>query len=256
MIRLTRATRFLPWFPLMSLLQGVWGRVLDPGKLYRISDFDGNLKLDVNMAEAIGAALWHVPDLYERRERKLFCSAITPGCAVLDVGANIGIYTLLAAKRGARVFAVEADPANAAKLRHHLDMNDLGQQVTVFEMAAIDREGTVLLHRNPSNSGGSSLTVGVGTVQVRGLTIDSLNLPPIDLCKMDIEGAELGALIGMRDILRRSAGMKLLIEYNCLSDRAALLDFLRSTFMHIAVAGRDELNGIAPPPDCNLWCWT
>ena len=255
-IRLTRATRFLPRFTGVNLLQGLWGRILDPDALYRIHNFDGDLKLDVNMSETTGVNLWHVPQLYERRERKLFCAAIAPGCTVLDVGAHIGIYTLLAAKRGAHVFAVEADPANVTRLRHHLEINALGQQVTVFEMAAIDREATVLLHRNPSNSGGSSLTVGIGTIPVQGRTIDSLELPPIDVCKMDIEGAELGAFMGMRDTLRRSPRMKLLIEYvESFADPAALLSFIREHFAHVAVAGRGELDGAKPPAECNLWCW-
>jgi hypothetical protein len=97
--------------------------------------------------------------------------------------------------------------------------------------------------------------LGGGTIPIHGRTIDSLNLPPIDVCKMDIEGAELGALTGMQRTLQRSPGMKLLIEYNRLSDRAALLAFIRSQFRHVRVAARGELNGQEPPADCNLWAW-
>jgi FkbM family methyltransferase len=254
-IRLTRATRFLPRFTGINILQHLWGQVLDPAALYRISDFDGDLKFDINMGETVGVHLWHVPHLYEPRERKLFCSAITPGGTVLDVGANIGIYTLLAAKRGVRVFAIEADPRNAARLRRHIELNGFSEKVTVIEMAASDQEKAATLHRNPSNSGASSIVLGGGTIQVPVRTIDSLNLPPIDLCKMDIEGAELGALAGMQQTIQRSPGMKLLIEYNRLSDRPTLLAFIRSQFRHVSVAGRGELNGREPPADCNLWAW-
>jgi FkbM family methyltransferase len=240
----------------MNAIQRTWKRVLDPEETYRINDFDGDLKFDVNMGETMGANLWHMPDRYEPYERRAFCSSITAGCAVLDAGANIGLYTLLAAKRGARVFAIEADPDNAARLRHHVDLNRLAERVQVFEMAAIDREADVLLHRNPSNCGGSSMTVGEGSIPCKGNTIDSLNLPPIDVCKMDIEGSELSALSGMRETLSRSPDLKMLVEYNFLSDRPALLSWLHNHFEHVTIPGRIELiKGQAPPRDCNLWCY-
>jgi FkbM family methyltransferase len=236
----------------VNLLQKLWRRILRPDAFHRIANFDSDLKLDVNMGETMGVILWHIPQRYEPAERKLFCAAIKPGCTVLDVGANIGVYTLLAAKRGARVFAIEADPLNVVRLRHHLRLNELGQRVTIVEAAALDREGPVFMRRNPNNCAGSA--IGNGPIPLQGQTIDSLKLPPIDVCKMDIEGKELNALRGMAATMKRSPQMKLLIEYNCLSDQPALLAFLRTAFTHIAVAGRKETTEDLPL-ECNLWCW-
>jgi FkbM family methyltransferase len=204
LLRCGRVTRFLPRFP-VNPAHRLYRRILNPRALYRISNFDGTLTLDVNMVDAVGATLWHVPHRFEKRERLLFCSAVKPGSSVLDVGANLGIYTLLAARRGARVFAIEADPQNAIMLKRHVNINGFGSQVTVYEMTALDQAGAVTLHRNPTNSGGSSLwTGGAQTASVSAQTIDSLHLPPIDVCKMDIEGSELSALLGMRETLMRS----------------------------------------------------
>src|SRR5258708_17185301 len=144
------------------------------------------------MGEAMGVILWNIPRRFEPKEREVFCDAIEPGCTILDVGANIGIYTLLAAKRGSRVFAIEADPLNVARLRHHLDLNGLNRQVTVIEVAAMDREGTFLMRRNPDNFGGSA--IGNGSTSVQGHTIDSLMLPPFDVFNMYIERESLNAL--------------------------------------------------------------
>ena len=252
-IRLTRATRFLPWFRGTGVLRSIWWRLLNRSALYRIANFDGDLKLDVNMGEAVGATLWHIPDLIESKERKLFCAAVRPGCTVLDVGANIGMYTLLAAKRGASVFAIELDPSNAQMLRHHIALNGFSGTVTVFNLAASDSEGLVGLRRYPQSSGYSRVIVGDS---IPANTIDSLGLPPIDICKMDVEGSELRALHGMRLTIQRSPNMRLLIEYNaCCSDLPALLAFLRSHFAHIAIAGGQELTYAAPSSECNLWCW-
>ena len=250
LLRCGRVTRFLPRFP-VNPAHRLYRRFVDPQKLYRIPNFDGTLALDVKMVDAIGVTLWHIPERFEKRERELYCASIRPGCTVLDVGANIGIYTLLAAKRGARVFAIEADPENAQLLRHNIEINGFTDKVTVLEFAALDSPGTVVLHRNPTNSGGSSVsTNSAETAVVPKRTIDSLQLPPVDVCKMDIEGSELSALLGMRETLNRSPQIKLLIEYNRLSDQPALLRFLRANFKNITVAGSVNLK----PFECNLWC--
>jgi FkbM family methyltransferase len=169
--------------------------------LIGFSNFDGDLLLDVKPTDTIGGALWHIPQLYERLERKVFCNAIRPGCTVLDVGANVGMYSLFAAKRGAQVFAIEADQEKAAMLRHHVELNRQGSRVQIVEMAASDRPGRVSLRRISNNCGGSIVVPGA---DVLADTIDSLGLPPIDVCKMDVEGSEERALHGMSETLRHS----------------------------------------------------
>ena len=249
LLRFGRLTRFLP--PVRGVgkivlpLQAFYIRhgFLEQRRLCRITDFDGDLLLDVNPADTIGARLWHLPQLWERTERKLFCSRIRPGSVVLDVGANIGLYTLLAAKRGGQVFAIEPDPDNAAMLRHHLQLNGLMERVNIMQFAASDRQRRVGLQRNPGNCGGTQVIVGS---EVEARTIDSLGLPPIDVCKIDVEGHEEPALRGMAATLNRSPGLSLLIECNNqLADREAVLSLLRARFRTIQLVGRH---------DQNLWC--
>lgn len=250
LLRPGRITKYSPSFKGFRHLIALYQRLLPAGATFRIHDFDKDLRLDVNIQETIGISLWHYPDLYEREERKVFCASVTPGCTVLDVGANIGIYTLLAAKRGARVFAVEADPANAVALRHHVELNGFSERVTVFEIAATECAKTVPLYRNPRNSGGSNLFRGQPSGAVEGRTLDSLALPPIDVCKMDIEGSELMALAGMQGTIERSPNLRLLIEYSTeFGNGEALLQYLKANFPRVRVIGGagDEL-----PPLCNL----
>jgi FkbM family methyltransferase len=211
--------------------------------------------LDVDPREGIGINVWHAPKLFERKERELFCASIVPGSRVLDVGANIGIYTLLAAKRGATVFAIEADPLNAERLRNHVKLNGFTDRVTIFECAATNSEASITLYRDLDNSGHSNMFFGANGITVNGRTIDSLGLPPIDLCKMDIEGAEVFALAGMDNMIERSPNLKMLVECSAEFGHAGeLLDFARSRFVNIEVVGKGPLPADEQPPlFCNLW---
>jgi FkbM family methyltransferase len=252
-----RVTRYLPWLRGLELVRRVYAKTIPrpDGWTMRIEDFDGDLKLEVDPREFMGITLWHKPEIRERRERDLFCAAIRPGSVVLDVGANIGIYSLLAAKRGARVFAFEADPKNAARLRHHVALNGFDSRVTIHEMAALDGEGSVNIYRNPNNCGGSSCFRGEDGTQVPAGTIDSLNLPPVEMCKMDIEGSESRALMGMRETIVRSPRFKLCIEYNpTVGDGSALMHLLHATFRQVRIIGGRVLEtGETPEKFCDLY---
>ena len=252
--RFNAITRHLPAVRGLSIARELYRRFIPATTRFHISDFDGDLQLDVDIRDHFGVVLWHTPELFEKEERALFSSAIHPGSVVLDVGANIGAFTLLAAKRGAQVFAVEADPTNAELLGKHVVMNRFGDRVKILEMAATDKRCSLTIYRNPKNIGNSNIFSGQCPVSVEGATLDSLNLPPIDVCKMDIEGAEFPALLGMTETLRRSPGMKLLIEY--FAERQVsgeLLAFLRDHFRRIEVVGGGILSGVLPRTS-NLWC--
>ena len=227
-----------------------------------VDDFDGDLRLrNLDVRETGGMNIWHRPEFYDRNQRRLFCDAIEPGSVVLDVGANIGVYTLLAAKRGARVFAIEADPRNLEMLRDHVHLNGFDDRVTIFPIAAGAEEDTVTMFRFRGNWGHSNLFVGIDPVEVRLKTIDSLGLPPIDVCKMDIEGSELSALKGMTATIDRSPGMKLLVEYaEAFGASEELMEFIGKRFAPVYAIRQPPHRPFGPlsaerkaPPFCDLW---
>lgn len=261
-LRFGRFTKYLPYVRGLGALRNFYELMLPKSKLQlRVHDFDGDLKLDVDVREYSGFNVWHRPTSFEKDERELFCGAIRAGCAVLDVGANVGIYTLLAAKRGAMVFAIEADPRNVEVLRHHVHLNGFDDRVAIFHMAAAAEEGRVTLFRNPANSGGSSIFRGVDPTSVTSNTIDSLNLPPIDVCKIDIEGAEVMALSGTDMTIERSPDMKMLIEYNeTLGQTDGMMEFICARFASVYRIKKPRFRSRGPitasqklPSFCNLW---
>lgn len=179
LLKYGRVTKHLPYVRGLGLLRKAYEFALPKSDLQlSVDDFDGNLKMVVDVREIIGINIWHRPRFFEKNERALFCAAIRPGNVVLDVGANVGIYTLLAAKRGARVFAIEADPRNVEVLRHHVHLNGFDDRVTIFPIAAGDKEGPVTLFRSAGNSGHSNIFSGIDPIQVPCQTIDSLGSCP------------------------------------------------------------------------------
>ena len=139
---------------------------------------------------------------------------------VVDIGANIGYYTLLAARRGAAVVAFEPDPENAALLRKNVRENGFEASVEVVQKAVWDRTGSERLYTSPDNRGDHRLYSSGDDRE--SLVCDTVRLDdffgsrdtPIGLVKIDAQGAEGRVLKGMRRTLERNRSAALLIEFS------------------------------------------
>ena len=137
---------------------------------------------------------------------------VGPGAVVFDVGANVGFFSLLSAKLAhstGRVFAFEPVPRNAAAIRANVALNQLGT-VEVWECAVAERNGTAeicvpteLSWSHLTDHGRHPDTQTVLPVRVIALDreISEGRLPVPDVVKIDVEGAELAVLNGLRDTL-------------------------------------------------------
>src|SRR5205085_7533724 len=143
-----------------------------------------------------------------------------PGATVLDVGANVGCYTMLLAGwagDSGRVYAFEPAAASRAGLERHLALNGLAARVSVRREAVSDRAGDAPFV-DAGTHGDNRLVPATtpGSTTVPSLSIDGFcedaGLSP-DVIKIDIEGAELAALRGARrTIARRGAALALFVE--------------------------------------------
>jgi FkbM family methyltransferase len=162
--------------------------------------------------------------------QRVFGRLLAEGQVVYDVGAASGFYTVIAARavgESGRVIAFEPRPENVERVRHNVALNGFGH-VEILELALADSTGSA------SFSLGAEVTRGGlsqhhaepaehGTIEVQISTVDHLvseGLPPPDVIKMDIEGAEVEALAGAASTLATRAPT-LLIEVH---GRAAELD--------------------------------
>lgn len=136
---------------------------------------------------------------------------LRPGDTFIDIGANIGYFTLLASKLvgpNGHVVAIEASAATYQRLRENLDLNRV-RNVRAIQCAVADRETELTLHTAPDiNSGLASLIQprgGQGTERVRGAPLGALltsdEIQSARLIKIDVEGAEKMVIDGMAPIL-------------------------------------------------------
>ncbi len=137
---------------------------------------------------------------------------LKPGMTVFDVGANIGIYSLLSARLVCEqgfVHAFEPTPATMDRLKANLALNQF-TWVFANELAVTDRAGRAKLHlyeQNAMNSLARQDWVGnaVGQVEIATISLDEYvrvrSIPRVHLLKIDVEGAELFVFKGARNLL-------------------------------------------------------
>ncbi|HEY1459959.1 MAG TPA: FkbM family methyltransferase [Casimicrobiaceae bacterium] len=158
-----------------------------------------------------------------------FCNLLKAGDTVLDVGANHGFYSLIAAPRiapGGHIYAFEPSRSFYELIKASVSVNGLDQIVSVHNVALSSAEGDVTLAFDRSWSGGGHLEVNASapldpssTIEretVRAVPLDDFvgaNIDHIDVIKMDIEGAEGLALKGMNKLIDRSPTLKMMLEF-------------------------------------------
>jgi FkbM family methyltransferase len=127
------------------------------------------------------------------------------GGTVVDIGANIGAFTVLAAKLGAAtVHAWEPHPDNRACLEHNLALNDVGGHVTVHPEAVGGQIGTVHLAGD-----GAVARLDSSGQPVEAITLNDIleTIDDVTFLKLDVEGAEYQIIDAVKPALLRRVGM-------------------------------------------------
>lgn len=128
--------------------------------------------------------------------------------AFLDVGANIGYFSLFAASRGIEVFAFEPSPREIARMRRNMQLNNFSN-ITLFEQGLSDKPETLSLRLgmdyNPGQNSVIDYEESIESVQCRFAPLSSFLTPEqarrVRLCKIDVEGFEIFVLRGMEEYM-------------------------------------------------------
>jgi FkbM family methyltransferase len=184
--------------------------------------------------------------------------SVQKGNTAIDVGANIGSYTLRLAKRFGQVVAFEPNPFNLRILRLNVNENKL-KNIRIEGVALSDQIGDRSLFIQSHAGGTSSLDsahYGLDydrVSRVRVMRLDDFEILGVDLIKIDVEGAELQVLKGAESTIERS-NPSLGVEVHCstrLSDEGCECDicrYLRSLDYKLELLGE-----YAPTP--THWVW-
>jgi len=169
------------------------------------------MTLKIDPYEFIGRHIF-IEGIYEEGMTRLFQTLISRGECVLDIGANIGYYSILASRLvGAKgqVIAYEANPQIAEQLRLNAIENSC-KNVSIYKVAVSDYCGNVSFFvAGHENKGLSSMRDLGGEaeqkIKLPCITIDSMlaRIPKASLVKIDVEGAELLVLKGMKELISR-----------------------------------------------------
>jgi FkbM family methyltransferase len=189
--------------------------------------------------------------------QKILTERLRPGMVFYDLGANIGLFTLLAARivgESGKVFGFEPDPENAARLRRNIERNG-------FTNVAVVASGiwSATTKLNFVVSSGASPDHGVGkfaapeNVAAGTLTpcvsLDDFTktAPPPDAMKCDIEGAEVEALRGGAKMFQTQHPW-LICEMHSDANRVAAIELLRSFGYTVSDLDGDHVLAMAQTP--------
>lgn len=159
---------------------------------------------------------------YEKYQTKLFSEIVKKGAVIVDIGANIGYYTLIAAElvgENGKVFAFEPEPENYSLLVRNIEANGY-KNVLPLRKAVSNRVGTTRLFLCPYGNKGWHRIYdsqdGWNSIEIETVTLDGFfkdKEDRIDVIKMDVEGAEMAILQGMSHILKRNDNLKIFTEF-------------------------------------------
>jgi FkbM family methyltransferase len=202
---------------------------------------------------------------YEPEYRRLFLRELRPGATVVDAGAHIGTYTLLACRAvgsTGRVLAIEADPYNVRALEPNIRRAGCAN-VTIVGKAVADAPGRARFQQSLGTISSSfEARAGRGPFRQLDVEVTSIDaeLKDVDVdalvVKLDVEGAEPRALVGTRETIARAGSVALFLELNPSalaasgSDETTLLAQVDALGLEATTIG-DERVGSGPT---NLLC--
>jgi FkbM family methyltransferase len=197
-----------------------WSRFIRPRLAWRSHPFVAKTVFDAtihgNQADIVQKYIYYF-GIWEPALTAFMQERFRPGDGFIDVGANVGYFSLLASRLvggSGKVVAIEASPVTFDKLRAHLDENGAAN-VRAVNVAVADRDGRVPIYQGPLHNSGTTTIVEhlaqstgcqfVAEVDARPLStiVTDEEWGCARIVKIDVEGFEWNVVQGMTDLLRR-----------------------------------------------------
>ena len=163
---------------------------------------------------------------YEPYLTKLILEKIKPESVMVDVGANIGYYSLLTAKTAKKVFAIEPEELNFSILKKNAQSNGL-KNIELIKAAAGSRQGKAVIKRSKVNPGAHKVVRSEGEIKM--IRLDDLIKEKVDVIKIDVEGMEAEVIKGARNLIEKWKPI-IFLEYGVNGRDKKMIEFLRQVY--------------------------
>jgi FkbM family methyltransferase len=166
-------------------------------------------------------------DIYEKNTVRHILKFLKPTDLFVDIGANIGAYSIIMATRlpQGRVISFEPNKRAASFLEQNIELNGL-QNMTIEPFGLSDKKETAIMYSYTAGMTTASFNKGFDSPlkeEIPLITLDEYcdqnRIKEIDIMKIDVEGHEPKVLEGAKDVIRRSKRLKLIMEIDQNTDK-------------------------------------
>lgn len=190
-----------------------------------------------------------IREIWEEDIYRLEDGHLNRGGIVLDVGANIGTFSIYCASKGAEVLAVEPEPSNLEVLKANIEINNMQDKISVIEYGVSDFDGEAVID---NSGGGSTIKDGKDGTTISIISFDNLlkkyQIEEVDVLKVDIEGSERELILGAsRDSMNKCNYITMEFDIRTGSSLGEMVQKLSETH-HVRTMGSWERGGM-------IWGW-
>lgn len=203
-----------------------------------------NIREDYDTDPIVIREIWE-ENVYEVKD-----SHFNLGGVVIDIGANIGTFSVYAAHFGATVYAIEPEPHNLEALKYNIEINNMQDKIYACPYAISDYKGTAIIH---DSGGGSSIKDdGAFGAEVEVMSLDNFfnlyHINEVDVLKIDVEGAELEIILGAsKENLQKCKYITMEFDIRTGRQMGDMVQKLSETH-HVRTMGSWERGGM-------IWAW-
>lgn len=203
-----------------------------------------DLREDYETDEIVVREIWK-ENVYEVKD-----THFNRGGVVIDIGANIGAFSVYAAHFGATVYAIEPEPHNLTALKRNIQINHMEEKIYPCPYAISDYKGTAIIH---DSGGGSSIKDdGAFGAEVEVMPLDNFfnlyHINEVDVLKIDVEGAEIDIILGAsKENLQKCKYITMEFDIRSGRQMGEMVQKLSETH-HVRTMGSWERGGM-------IWAW-